>query len=84
MQSPFKIISRHLCYLARDGQLMVPRRYAYVEFTEPTLVSQALALNESLFRGRNLKVCLLANFLLRTGSDSLRSRLYPSEQIYQA
>jgi len=35
---------------------MVPRRYAYVEFTEPTLVSQALALNESLFRGRNLKV----------------------------
>jgi polyadenylate-binding protein 2 len=39
---------------------MVPRRYAYVEFTEPTLVSQALALNESLFRGRNLKVCLLA------------------------
>jgi len=62
MQSPFKIISRHLCYLARDGQLMVPRRYAYVEFTEPTLVSQALALNESLFRGRNLKVCLLAIF----------------------
>jgi hypothetical protein len=60
MQSPFKIISRHLCYLARDGRLMVPRRYAYVEFTEPTLVSQALALNESLFRGRNLKVCILA------------------------
>lgn len=35
---------------------MVSRRYAYVEFTEPTLVNQALALNESLFRGRNLKV----------------------------
>jgi hypothetical protein len=35
---------------------MVCRRYAYVEFTEPSLVAQALVLNESLFRGRNLKV----------------------------
>jgi hypothetical protein len=83
MQSPFKIISGHLCYLARDGRLMVPRRYAYVEFTEPTLVSQALALNESLFRGRNLKVCLLVT-LVSTGSDCLCSRLYLSEQIYPA
>jgi hypothetical protein len=65
MQSPLKIISRHLCYLARDGQLMVSRRYAYVEFTEPTLVSQALALNESLFRGRNLKVCLPVVFSIQ-------------------
>jgi len=49
-----KIIS---CCLARDGMLMVfSRRYAYVEFSEPGLVSQALVLNESLFRGRNLKV----------------------------
>lgn len=32
-------------------------RYAYVEFTEPAFVAQALVLNESLFRGRNLKVC---------------------------
>ena len=31
-------------------------RYAYVEFTEPQLVAQALVLNESMFRGRNLKV----------------------------
>lgn len=31
-------------------------RYAYVEFTEPSLVGQALVLNESMFRGRNLKV----------------------------
>jgi len=46
----------YLCYLARDGSLMVLRRYAYVEFTEPNLVAQALVLNESLFRGRNLKV----------------------------
>lgn len=45
-------------YLARDGPLMVWCRYAYVEFTEPSLVAQALVLNESMFRGRNLKVCL--------------------------
>ena len=35
---------------------MVVCRYAYVEFTEPHLVAQALVLNESVFRGRNLKV----------------------------
>ncbi|PVH93415.1 RNA-binding domain-containing protein [Periconia macrospinosa] len=33
-----------------------PKGYAYVEFTEPSLVSQALVLDESVFRGRNLKV----------------------------
>ncbi|KAJ9642393.1 hypothetical protein H2199_004773 [Coniosporium tulheliwenetii] len=32
-----------------------PKGYAYVEFTEPSLVGQALVLNESVFRGRNLK-----------------------------
>lgn len=42
---------------ARDGTLMSVCRYAYVEFTEPSLVAQALVLNESVFRGRNLKVC---------------------------
>jgi hypothetical protein len=31
-------------------------RYAYVEFTEPTLVNQALVLDNSVFRDRNLKV----------------------------
>jgi polyadenylate-binding protein 2 len=31
-------------------------RYAYVEFTESRLIEQALVLNDSLFRGRNLKV----------------------------
>ena len=50
-----------LRYLARawqqnDGTLMSVRRYAYVEFTEPSLVAQALVLNESVFRGRNIKV----------------------------
>lgn len=32
-------------------------RYAYVEFAEPSLVANAVLLNESLFRGRLLKVC---------------------------
>lgn len=38
-------------------RLMERCRYAYVEFSEPSLVAQALVLNESLFRGRNIKVC---------------------------
>ncbi|KAF0326892.1 rnp domain protein [Colletotrichum asianum] len=33
-----------------------PKGYAYVEFTEPSLVAQALVLNESIFKGRNIKV----------------------------
>ncbi|KZF25624.1 RNP domain protein [Xylona heveae TC161] len=33
-----------------------PKGYAYVEFSEPSLVAQALVLNESVFRGRSLKV----------------------------
>jgi len=33
-----------------------PKGYAYVEFAEPAFVAQALVLNESVFRGRNLKV----------------------------
>lgn len=52
----FHILNHSRC-LARDGPLMVWCRYAYVEFTEPSLVAQALVLNESMFRGRNLKVC---------------------------
>lgn len=38
------------------GLTCLPSRYAYVEFTEPSLVAQALVLNESLFKGRNIKV----------------------------
>ncbi|KAK4214646.1 nucleotide-binding, alpha-beta plait [Rhypophila decipiens] len=33
-----------------------PKGYAYVEFKEPSLVAQALVLNESVFKGRNIKV----------------------------
>lgn len=43
-------------------------RYAYVEFAEPSLVAQALVLNESVFRGRNLKV----SFSDRPGLLSIR------------
>lgn len=47
----------------RFGQtLMSVCRYAYVEFTEPNLVEQALVLNDSMFRGRNLKVCRILIF----------------------
>lgn len=33
-----------------------PMGYAYIEFAEPALVAQALVLNGSLFRGRQLKI----------------------------
>ncbi|KAL1918153.1 uncharacterized protein VTP21DRAFT_3419 [Calcarisporiella thermophila] len=33
-----------------------PKGYAYVEFAEPEFVANAMALNESVFRGRLLKV----------------------------
>ena len=36
--------------------LMSVCRYAYVEFTEPHLVNEALVLDNSQFRNRNLKV----------------------------
>jgi hypothetical protein len=39
-------------------------RYAYVEFSEPSLVANALVLNESVFRGRNLKVCFPRPFAI--------------------
>lgn len=42
-------------------------RYAYVEFTEPSLVNEALVLDNSQFRNRNLKV--------RTQSTSQEERL---------
>lgn len=31
-------------------------RYAYVEFADPSLVANAMVMNESLFRGRLIKV----------------------------
>ncbi len=34
-----------------------PKGYAYVEFADSSYADTALALNESLFRGRLIKVC---------------------------
>ena len=64
LMSPHKAVRRYTAitakfYNASDQDihvLIVSCSYAYVEFTEPTLVAQALVLNESNFRGRNLKV----------------------------
>lgn len=33
-----------------------PKGYAYVEFTEPSIVAAALVLNDSVLKGRNIKV----------------------------
>jgi len=39
----------------------VPCRFAYVEFAEPEFVDAALALDNSLFRGRLIKVGVFAH-----------------------
>ncbi|KAF7571986.1 Polyadenylate-binding protein 2 (Poly(A)-binding protein 2) [Pyrenophora tritici-repentis] len=41
-----------------------PKGYAYVEFTEPHLVNEALVLDGSEFRNRNLKVRKPSNFVV--------------------
>lgn len=55
-------------------RLTVACRYAYVEFTEPQLVAQALVLNESMFRGRNLKVGIFFAKRLRTADLRVAGR----------
>lgn len=45
--------------------------YAYVEFAEPGPVANALFLNESLFKGRLLKVTIHLGISLMWYSDSL-------------
>lgn len=57
-------------------------RYAYVEFTEPNLVAQALVLNESVFRGRNLKVVAASSFSLAMAD--ITTRLFPNVPIFLA
>ncbi|MDI1487304.1 MAG: hypothetical protein OHK93_006573 [Ramalina farinacea] len=51
-----------------------PKGYAYVEFTEPNLVAQALVLNESMFRGRNLKTIVTLKIPLRSFRNAPISR----------
>lgn len=48
-----------LCLVFSGLLVLTVYSYAYVEFAEPSLVAQALVLNESVFRGRNLKVSVL-------------------------
>jgi hypothetical protein len=54
-----------------------------VEFTEPSLVAQALVLNESVFRGRNLKVgrgCLsFAQFFAKHAAHRLSQSVRMSQ-----
>ena len=40
----------------------VSYRFAYVEFADKDSAQTALALNESLFKGRQLKVCICITF----------------------
>ena len=40
-------------------------RYAYVEFAEPSLVANAVLLNETMFRGRVIKVSSLPSLSTR-------------------
>jgi len=41
---------------------ILPPRYAYVEFSEPEHIDAALALDNSLFRGRLIKVGYFISF----------------------
>jgi polyadenylate-binding protein 2 len=47
---------RGICLIDVIQLTMFHFRYAYVEFAEPGFINAAVALNESLFRGRLLKV----------------------------
>lgn len=42
---------------ASADEMYAANRYAYVEFASPAFVDAAMVLNESLFRGRLIKVC---------------------------
>ncbi|KAL8639978.1 MAG: hypothetical protein Q9228_003049 [Teloschistes exilis] len=59
-----------------------PKGYAYVEFTEPNLVAQALVLNESMFRGRNLKASR-SNVLAHEFCSYFFYRSFPNALICQ-
>lgn len=65
-----------------------PKGYAYVEFAEPSLVTQALVLNESVFRSRNLKVwlngCKVALAFGAKLADRCDHRSSPSEPTFLA
>ena len=49
-------MSGHAVSGTTTSEANVCSSYAYVEFAEPSLVAQALVLNESVLKGRNIKV----------------------------
>lgn len=51
-----------------------PHSYAYVEFAEPSLVANAVLLNETMFRGRLLKVRFYSPFPLSPYSLRIATR----------
>lgn len=53
-----------------------------MEFSEPSLVAQALVLNDSVFRGRNLKVDILDTFLVSRGTYFYR--LFLNVRMFRA
>lgn len=61
-------------------------RYAYVEFSDPQLVTQALVLNDSIFRGRQLKVYFHPPSCTHPGLTFLTQchRSQPSARTYPA
>lgn len=57
-----------------------PKGYAYVEFADPSLVANAMVLNESLFRGRLIKVSRVAGARIKSLS-TLDRRLLTTTHI---
>jgi hypothetical protein len=47
---------RVLLSLSDSGSHLAKKRYAYVEFAEPEFIDPALTMDNSLFRGRLIKV----------------------------
>jgi hypothetical protein len=47
-----------LCHIFRVDSILCTHRFAYVEFAEPEFIDPALALDNSLFHGRLIKVSL--------------------------
>jgi hypothetical protein len=59
--------------------VFLPSRFAYVEFAEPEFVDAAMALDNSLFRGRLIKVRVSVH-RIKLCVLSLASRLRRNEQ----
>jgi RNA recognition motif-containing protein len=65
---PKGLVARSLASLFARFTHLSSSSYAYVEFADPSLVANAVLLNESMFRGRLLKVRFL--HLARAAQES--------------